>query len=300
MALIDGGKLGLDDLVADHLPWFTPKSPDGSVAKITVRHLITHTSGLGYEYPTDPMICRGLQDTNFTLEENFTRVARQPLSFAPGTGWQYGVNIDVLGAVVAKIDGGTLGDALARYVTGPLGMVDTGFVVTDVTRLAIPYGDAQPEPLRMGDPHTVTSKYDGSQTVFSPGRAFNPRAFHSGGAGAVSTASDLLRFFEALRKGGAPILNQETVDAAMRNQIGDLPRDEKDAGQRFGFLGAVIADPAAANSPHPVGTIRWGGVYGHEWFIDRTNALTVVSMTNTPVEGCAGKFRDDVSKAVYG
>lgn len=299
LAMIERGELSLDDSVSEHLPYFTPKTADGQAAPIAIRHLLTHTAGLGYDYDADPSICTGLEDTEFDFEANFSRVARLPLSFAPGTGWQYSVAIDVLGAVIAKVTGGTLEAAVTKFVTGPLGMVDTGFHVTDIDRLAVPYGDAKPEPLRMGDPHTVTEP-DGSKTTFSPSRIFSQTAFQSGGAGAVGTAPDFMKFLEALRTGGGPILKPETVEMAVRNQIGDLPRREGDEGQRFGFLSAIVVDPKEANSPAAAGTFRWGGIYGHDWFVDPANGLSVAIFSNTAVEGCVGQYPKDIRDAVYG
>jgi CubicO group peptidase (beta-lactamase class C family) len=65
-------------------------------------------------------------------------------------------------------------------------------------------------------------------------------------------------------------------------------------------MSAVLADPAAAQSPQSVGTLEWGGIYGHNWFMDRAAGLSVVSFTNTAVEGCLGKFPKEVRQAVYG
>jgi CubicO group peptidase (beta-lactamase class C family) len=299
LAMIERKLLGLENSVADHLPYFRPKLSDGSEPKITIRHLLTHTSGLGYDYPADPMISTGLKDTDFDFEETLTRVARLPLSFAPGAGWQYGINTDVLGAVIARIHGSTLGDAVEHYVTGPLEMRDTGFLVRDKARLAVPYGDATPEPMRMGDLHTVIDA-NGGATVFSPNRIFNPKAYQSGGAGMAGSAGNFLTFLEALRNRGTPILKPDTMAQAIRNQIGDLPREEKDAGQRFGLLGAVLVDPDAAQSPQAAGTFRWGGVYGHSWFVDMASGLSAVSMTNTAVEGCNGNYPKEVRDAIYG
>lgn len=298
LAMVERDLIGLDNAVSDHLEWFRPRLLDGRAPKITIRQLLTHTSGLRYDWE-DPDITGGLQATDLSLEENFTRYAeRVPLLFEPGTGWNYGVSIDVLGAVIERIHGGKLGDAVAQYVTGPLGMKDTGFAVTDRNRLAVPYADGPPGLRRMGDPDTLI-KPDGEQTVFSPGRIFNPRAFQSGGAGAVGTADDLLKFFEAIRNRGTPILNPDTVAQAIQNQIGDLPRRPHDTGQRFGFLGAVIADPEAAGRPQAPGSIRWGGVYGHEWFVDFTNGITAISLTNTPYEGCNGSYPQEIARAIY-
>jgi CubicO group peptidase (beta-lactamase class C family) len=299
LAQVERDLLGLDHAVSDYLPWFRPKLPDGTEPTIRISHLLTHTAGLGYTYPADPTITTGLANTDLTLEENLRRIAAQPLLFAPGTAWNYSVAIDVLGAVVAGIHGGTLGDALAHYVTEPLGMVDTGFTVTDRSRLAVPYHDAEPRPARMDDPYRLTYP-DGVVKTFSPGRIFNPKAYQSGGSGAAGTAGDFFIFLEALRLGGSPILLPETVAQAVQNQIGDLPRGPNDAGQRFGFFGAVLVDPKAARSPQGVGTISWGGVYGHNWFVDPDAGLTVVSFTNTAVEGCDGPYRNDIRNAIYG
>jgi CubicO group peptidase (beta-lactamase class C family) len=299
LAMVERGLLSLEDKVADHLPYFTPKTKNGAPAAITIRHLLTHTSGLAYDFSADPSISTGLQATNFDFEQNFSRVAKLPLSFAPGERWEYSVAIDVLGAVIAKATGQTLEDAVAKYVTGPLGMNDTAFHVVDVNRLATPYGDAKPEPVRMGDPHVVPDP-DGRKVTFSPGRIFNAKAFQSGGGGAVGTAPDVLTFLETIRQGGGPILKPETVDRAFANQIGDVAMRPHDAGKRFGFFGAVLVDPAQAQSPCAPGSVEWGGVYGHSWYVDRQSRTTIVIFTNTALEGCIGVYPKDIRNAVYG
>lgn len=297
LAMIDAGLLGLDDAVSTHLPYFRPKLADGREPDITIRHLLTHTAGLSYSYPSDPSISCGLDNTDMSFEETFSRVAALPLAYEPGTAWDYAISIDVLGAVLAKVHGGSLGDAVATYVTNVVGMDDTAFAVSDMSRLATPYGDAVPVPLRMGEPHTVIDA-EGDTVTFSPQRIFNAKAYQSGGAGMAGTAKDFMKLLEALRKGGTPVLKPETLAAATRNQIGDLYRER--AGQRFGFLGAVVADPVAAETPQSAGTYNWGGIYGHSWFVDPVEGLTVVSFTNTGVEGCTGQFPNHVRDAVYG
>ena len=299
LAMIERGLLSLDDNVARYLPYFTPKTPDGAQPAIAIRRLLSHTSGLGYDYSADPTITTGLQATDFDFEQNFSRVAKLPLSFAPGERWQYSIAVDVLGAVIANIIGGTLESAVKRYVTDPLGMTDTAFHVVDVKRLATPYGDSEPAPARMGDPHVVTDA-EGNKIRFSPGRIFNPKAFQSGGAGAVGSAPDFLKFLEALRTGGGAILKPETVDMALANQIGAAPMRAGDAGRRFGFLGAIAVDPDQAKTPASPGALDWGGIYGHSWYLDRANKLSIVIFTNTAIEGCDGRFPKDVRDAVYG
>lgn len=300
LAMIERGLFGLDDAVTDHLPWFTPKLADGTQPRITIRHLLTHTSGMSYAFRDVPGLTDGLQQTDMTLEEQFTLYARQkPLDFAPGTAWLYSMGVDVVGAVIEKASGGRLHDAMQTYVTRPLGMADTGFHVTDAARLAVPYADGGAAGAhRMADPETVPWPDGGGIETFSPGRIFNEKAWQSGGIGAVGTAVDVSRFLEAIRTGGGPILRPETVKAAVSNQVGDIPRGV--AGQRFGFLGGVWDDPAASGSPFSKGTVSWGGLYGHSWFVDPTERLTVVAFTNTAVEGCLGVYPGAVARAVYG
>lgn len=298
LAMIDKDLLSLEDEVSTYVPQFTPRIADGTPARVTIRHLLTHTAGLTYDYPRE-VATTGLADTEMSLEDTVAGYATVALAFEPGTEWRYSVAIDVLGAVVAAKEGTSLAEVVARYVTGPLGMVETRFDVTDRDRLATPYGDGKPEPVRMGEVHTVADP-DGGSFTFSPGRIFNPKSFQSGGAGMAGTASDFMKLLEALRLGGGPLMSSEIVAQATQNQIGDLPRDPKDAGQRFGFIGAIIADPVAASSPHAAGTFAWGGVYGHTWFVDPVNKLSVVSLSNTAVEGCKGAYRNQIRDAVYG
>ena len=296
LAMVDKGLLSLDDEVSIHLPYFTPKAPDGSPARITIHHLLTHTSGLAYAYPDDPSISGGLGPTDNDFETNFSRVARQPLLFAPGTGWTYSMAIDVLGAALAAISGGTLEDAVRTHVTGPLGMSETGFFVADRARLAKPYADGTP-PLPMGEPHLVYNEA-GAATHFSPARIFSDKAFQSGGAGMAGTPGDIARFLETLRIGGGTIIKPETIALAFSNRIDTIARADA-PGQRFGYFGAVVDDPAAANSPSAPGTVNWGGVYGHSWLVDPANRLTIVSMSNTALEGCTGQYPKDLIRAVY-
>jgi len=294
LRLVDLGLIGLNDRVTRYLPWFTPANPDGSAADIRIRHLLSHTSGLTYDNVPDDA-SGGLSGPINSLTETLQNIARVPLAFAPGTGWDYGTSLDVLGAVLAAINGSSVEDAVARYVTGPLGMADTHFHVTDPTRLATPYGDGTP-PVRMDDPHVLGDQY--GSTTFSPGRIFNPAAPQSGGAGMAGTADDVLTMLEVYN-GRPGLLEPGTVTMALANQIGDLPRRPKDAGKRFGFLGAVLQDPQAADNPCPAGTVDWGGAWGHNWVVDPVNRITIVVCTNTTFEGCNGRFRDDILRAVY-
>lgn len=304
LTLTDRGILNLDTPITEWLPDFRPKLADGTTPDITLRHLLSHTSGLRYaeDRPDDEYrlagISGGTDIPGRTMADNLARIASVPLSFAPGTAWRYGVSIDVAGAVVAAATGRPLSEAVAAHVTGPLGMTDTGFAPPDRSRLATPYGEGVP-PDRMTDPYEAKGDL-GRGTVFSPSRCFDPASFQSGGAGMTGTAGDVMRLLEAFRRGGDPILSPAVLAEATRNQIGTLARDPKDAGWRFGLLSAILRDPAAAGVPFAPGTLEWGGIYGHGWIVDRQNGVTVVSCTNTAIEGCLGAFPKDVRRAVYG
>jgi len=131
------------------LPWFTPALPDGRRPDISLRQLMTHTSGLSYPF-FEPEgnayqalgIELGLEHSKRTLEENLRRLAEAPLFYEPGREWRYSLSIDVLGGVIEKASGLSLPAAVERYVTGPLGMRDTVFGVADAGRLV-------EEPLRV-------------------------------------------------------------------------------------------------------------------------------------------------------
>ncbi|MFS8048771.1 serine hydrolase domain-containing protein [Rhizobium sp. BR 314] len=302
LALIDKGRLALGDLARDYLPYFRPRQPDGKIADITIQHLLTHTAGLSYgadpkSTPTERMFNSGLADTDLDFEENFSRLSTFPLLAAPGTLWSYSIAIDVLGAVVAQIEACSLDEAVRRHVTEPLGLSDTGFSVSDPERLATPYADASPAAIRMGDRHLVPDN-DGNLLTFAPSRLFNPKAFQSGGAGMVGTAPDFIAFLETVRLGGAPILKAATARAALLNQIGDILRPSE-PGQGFSFLGAVIQDPVLADVPMSKGSITWGGVYGHNWFVDPMEGISAAIMSNTAVEGCLGTYPRDIARAIY-
>lgn len=332
LSQIDKGLLGLDDLVADHLPWFRPKTPSGEFAAITVRHLLTHTSGLTYDaalqrLPRDQAISMGLLDTDLTLEENFSRYNAVPLAFAPGERWAYSVAIDVLGAVVAKVHGagseqegkdvpashpatsetkslkhhfesiegrGVLEAAVIEHVCQPLRMKDARFHVTDMSRLAVPYRDGEQRAERMEDLWQAKAPW-GEGPIFSPARIFNPRAFQSGGGGMVGTALDVVTLLETIRTGGGSIMSPELAHAALTNQIGDVPMLP---GKRFSFIGAVITSSSDAETALPPGAVQWGGVYGNTWFIVPEAGLTVVSMSNTALEGCDGAYVERLRAAV--
>lgn len=295
LKMMEAGLLQLDDPVSKYLPYFTPASPDGVVRPITLRQLLSHSSGLAYE-TTPADVAPGMSGPYISLEENLRRLAKAPLNFAPGTGWAYGTGIDVVGGVIAAINGSTLETAVKKYAAGPLGMVDWGFTPTDRDRVTANYANGELPKPSIAPPVRITM--DNTQgTGWEVDRIFRADAPQSGGGGSCGTADDVMKMLEVYN--GGSFLKPETVEEAFTNQIGTLPRREGDAGKRFTVLGAMIDDPKAANSPCPVGTLDWGGAWGHNWIIDRTNKLSIAVLTNVAPEGCNGPFREDIRDAVY-
>ena len=179
------------------------------------------------------------------MEEEVLRISSVPLSYTPGAAWGYSVGIDVLGAVLERAADASLPELIKQRITDPLSLSDTAFVITEQSRLAVAYADGHP-PVRMGDAQTVAFGA-GAGISFSPGRIFDSRAFPSGGAGMAGTADDFLKFLEAIRRGGAPILHPHSARAMMHNQIGDLRINVEPApAWGFGFGGAVLMDPGLA------------------------------------------------------
>jgi CubicO group peptidase (beta-lactamase class C family) len=304
LALVDRKKLSLDDPVTKWLPDFRPKLADGTAATITVRQLLTHTAGLSYKFMEKPdgpyhkaQISDGFDDVKVDLAEEMRRLASVPLLNAPGSQWRYSLSIDVLGAVIERAAGQPLGTAVADLVTKPLGMTGTSFWIdrAQADRLATPYFNAQSGTARMADPQKIRFAMDA--LVYSPSRAFDSKVYPSGGGGMIGTAPDALRLLEAMRKGGAPVLEKSTADTMFRNQIAGTPGQQPGTG--FGFGGALVVDPAAAKTPQSAGTLYWGGIYGHSWFVDPARKITVVALTNTALEGMSGKFPGALRTAVY-
>ncbi len=303
MALVEKGLISLADPVTRFLPDFQPKLPGGETPLITVRHLMTHTAGLMYRFfepgdgpYTQANVSDGMDQPGLSMDENLRRIASVPLAYPPGAAWVYSVGMDVLGALLASAAGKPLPDLVRELITGPLGMVDSGFVVKERDRLAAAYGDGSPEPVRMGERHQVA--FGPGAISFAPDRMFDPGSFPSAGAGMSGTAGDFMRFLEAMRTGGAPVLAKASVDLLSTNAIGDIPIMLP--GRGFGLGWAVLKDPAVAATPQTQGTWTWGGVYGNAWFVDPAQALSVVIITNTAIAGMTGAFPDAIRGAVYG
>jgi CubicO group peptidase (beta-lactamase class C family) len=294
LRMIELGLLSLDDPVTKYLPFFTMKAADGSVPTITIRHLLTHTSGIAYDKIPDNVTRGGDPKPLFPLEENLRRLARGELAFKPGENWAYGMSIDVLGGVLGAIHGDVsdVESVTRKYVLDPLGMNDTRFGVTDPSRLAVPYGDGDP-PFRMADPQLMIDS-DGGSRLMSPNRIFQREAAQCAGSGMAGTAGDFMKLLDAILVND--FLKPDTRKAAFSNQIGSYLTGRR-AGEQFGFLSAVITDARAAGWPRD-GMLRWGGIWGNTWMLDPATGTALIGYTNTMWEGDTG-FRDQLKEAVF-
>lgn len=302
LRLIEQDEMSLDDPVHEWLPDFHPVGPDGEPATILIRHLLTHTSGLRYEDTRHNGVSTGLDAPGRDGRENLARLAAIPLAFRPGSSWAYGMSIDVLGAVVQKVTRGTLEEAVRAQVLEPLGLPDDAFVFSlpQGTPVAVPYVNDDPRPHRMDGEETVGAVDGEGGTTYDPSRIFDPTSFQAGGAGAASTAPVIHAVLEAMRAdaadGGGRLLSREMAVRQFATQTGDLMTEP---GSGFSYTGAVVFDPGRTKLPFSPGTLRWGGVYGHTWFIDPVAGLTVTIVTNTIFEGVNGKVTVDIRDALY-
>ncbi|MFC7620429.1 serine hydrolase domain-containing protein [Microlunatus sp. GCM10028923] len=299
MALVERGVLDLTSPITRWLPDFRPALADGTRPELTVDQLLLHTSGLRYGFgdPTGDYPAAGISDgldrTTLTLADNLARIARVPLLFEPGTEWAYSVGYDVLGAVIESATGRPLPDVVAELITGPLGL-SARFAVESGERLATPYADGVPEPVRLLEANPVPFG-DLGVLRMSPERILDAGQFPAGGAGMAGPAGDLLSFLEAIRTGGGPILAAETVAGMLPSRIAREVAPGVTGG--FGRGWSVIIDPAAEGSPLSAGSISWGGVFGHSWAVDLERGITIVSCTNTALEGMWGRFPAEVFAA---
>jgi CubicO group peptidase (beta-lactamase class C family) len=302
LALAERQVISLDDPIAKFIPTFTPRLADGETANITIHHLLTHTAGLSYRLSerAEGMyhlanVSDGLDQPGLSIEENLKRIGSVPLSFEPGAAWAYSVATDVLGEVLSRAAGVPLPSLVEKLIANPLGLSACGFTVADRGRVATAYADSTSEPSRMEAYHVVPF-WEGTIS-FAPDRMFVPGSYPSGGAGMSGTARDFLRFLEAVRNGGAPILTDHSATLLASVATGNLQSFAPGWGWSLGW--AILRDPTLTATPQSPGTWLWGGVYGSSWFVDPALKLSVVVMTNTATAGMLGSFPDAIRDAVY-
>jgi CubicO group peptidase (beta-lactamase class C family) len=305
-ALISQGVLELDSRVSRYLAAFGESNldlKDKRAQMITTRHLLNHQAGLTYvfnEKPGGPYHAAGVSDgcdsrPGLSLEENLFRIAKAPLLYSPGAGYSYSVASDALGAVVASAYGKSFPEAMEDLVLKPLGIEDTGFIAKNPEKLSAHYRShlsgikrmVEPEKFNLGRGRTLT---------LSPQRATDPSAFPSGGCGLVGSAPSLMALLEAIRLDGGGLVDPKVMEIFYQDAISP---HKSSPGEGFGASWAVALTPSVAKLPVSQGTIHWGGVYGHNWYVDRKNALSIALLTNTALGGLSGPVKKKVLNAVY-
>lgn len=292
MMLVEEGKLRLDDPVSKFIPEF--KQTTVGVAswlswqlreapawrEITIRDLLTHTSGLTYRlWNIQPWatlyhkagVSDGLLHPPGTCDDNVRRLARQPLLFQPGVLWSYGLSSDVLGVVVEAASGQDLATFMRERIFEPLRMHDTFFFVPPAKqdRLAALYSlglDGKLE--RIGDGLLSVGEMEFSATY--PCEADGK--YFSGGAGLVSTAPDYARFLQMLLNGGelegAHLLQADTIAQMTKNQIGYLRMYIHEFGDRYGYGFGVRTENGPHDDPASIGSYAWGGGFHTYFWVD--------------------------------
>ena len=253
---------------------------------ITIRHLLTHTSGISYGFFSHPVIAQcyldndisdGFRITDGTIGEMTKRLAKCPLLFQPGTGWQYGLNFDVLGHLVEVISGMPFDQFLQKNVFDPLQMDDTSFFVSEnkLNRLAALYSPMPNGTLQRVD-HQVAMRgfaSDIPSMVFDGDYSYKgPKTYFSGGAGLHSTAADYMRFCQMMLNGGeldgARILSPITVEYMTQNHIGEFNVDIAPPGVKYGLGFSVVVDKVKSAKVTPERTYAWMGAYNTAFYID--------------------------------
>jgi len=287
MMLYEHGKLRLTAPVSEYLPEFADLSvydeADGAgVAPrrpMTVRDLLTHTSGLSYGW-SDAPVDKAYQQadvTGGTLEDMARRLGEIPLMHHPGAEWEYSLSTDVLGYLVQVVSGAPFDGYLSRELFEPLGMVDTHFhaPADKLDRFAANYGpDEESGALTVIDDPTT-------------GRFTKAPALPSGGGGLVSTAADYLRFCQMMLNGGeldgVRLLGRKTVQHVSRDH---LPPDlcvrfgeDREPSRGFGLGFSVLRNAAAGGEIGSDGTYAWGGAASTVFWIDPREDLVAILLT---------------------
>ncbi|MFS8608622.1 MAG: beta-lactamase family protein [Gammaproteobacteria bacterium] len=288
MMLQEEGALLIGDPVGDYLPEFrqttvaVPRDSGGydivpSRRPITIRDLLTHTSGFGYGMggpAADRWAAAGIQgwyfaDRDEPIGVTVERMASLPADAQPGERWIYGYNTDILGALVERASGQPLDVFLTERIFEPLGMHDTHFYVPREkrNRLATVYSAGE---------NGLTPAV-GTGAIGPGAYVDGPRKSFSGGAGLVSTATDYARFLQMLLNGGEldgeRILSRKSVELMTVNHLGDIPFRP---GEGFGLGFYIVEDVGARGVPGSVGEFGWGGAYHSTYWVDPAEELVVV------------------------
>ncbi len=272
-------RVAADPAAADGVPIRTvpPRSP------ITIQDLMRHTAGMAYGWEGKTPLYKLWPSSaadfarEFEPAEFLARLEALPLIDHPASVWVYSIANDVLGLLVEQVAKKSLAGLLDERLFRPLGMVDSGFVVPPekVRR----YARALARDPETGQPLTVTD-------------STKPHRWACGGACAVSTAADYLRFAQMLldrgRLGGARVLGRKSVELMTSDHLGgEIPMlaartDPTRRGSGYGLTVSVRVQPGVSPFLGSVGEFGWGGAYGTQFWVDPREQLVVVLMAHTP------------------
>jgi CubicO group peptidase (beta-lactamase class C family) len=324
MQLYEQGKLGLDDAVQDYVPAFkktqvldTFNEKDSSYttvpmkSPITLRQLLTHTSGIAYGdfypgkikavYQKNHMLGVGLSHPSWTTEEFINRLAEVPLAFQPGDHFMYGLNMDVLGRVIEVVSGEKLSDYFRKNIFEPLGMKDTYFYLPKEkqNRLVPIYGYDANNNFKIIEKAELAGNPDYPKN--------NDIGHYAGGGGLSSTAMDYAIFIQSLlNKGnynGKRIIGRKTMEMMTSDQMINLNQQGKGYSSRPGetfCLGfSLLTDQGKGISSKSPGTYEWGGYFTTKFFIDPKEDLIFVGMMQI-YNFQYGEFYDRITAILYG
>lgn len=317
LMLMEEGKLRLTDPVSRFIPEFKsmkvamakplPPVPQGVSRQpprepeiytvpvdreITIRDLLTHTSGLesgGWGTPEASRIAP--RKTNDTLARYIPKLGGVPLDFQPGTQWRYSAlaGIETLGRIVEIVSGMTFDQFLKTRIFDPLGMADTAFYPAEdrLPRVVTLYRGVEKRLERIETPAWLDTK-----TLFS------------GGGGLWSTAEDYMRFAQMLVNGGelsgTRLLSPRTVDLMASNHVRDLysGASQRTEGVGFGLTVEVVLDSVSSGRRVSNGSFGWDGAFGTHFWVDRKEQLVGLLMIQEPVGALSRDFENAVMQAI--
>ncbi|WP_207427780.1 serine hydrolase [Pedobacter sp. SYSU D00535] len=314
MILFEEGKLLLDDPVSKFIPSFSKPQvldkfnpADSSYTtvpakrEVTVRDLLTHTSGIDYAVigsATGKAIYAkagipvGFERGGYSLQEAMDRLGRLPLAHQPGERFTYGLNTDVLGRIVEVASGTTLDKFFSERIFKPIGMNDTYFFLP-------PSKHARLVPIHTFDKENRLVKYERNGVITADYPLSNGTYF-SGGAGLSSTIADYAAFLQMLLNGGTyngkRILARRTVDLMTMNQIGDLSL----RGNKFGLGFEITTAQGEAKLGVSEGSFAWGGYFGTTYWVDpKEKVVALIYTQQSPLRtDIQDKFRALVYQAI--
>jgi len=296
MMLYEEGKFLLDDSVSKYIPAFAnekvlDKFNDNDSTfttvpakrPVTIRDLLTHTSGLGYAqigsreanaiYAKNNLTA-GLYVQNDNLSDAMKRLGALPLMHQPGEKWTYGLNMDVLGYLVEVWSGMSLDNFFRRRIFEPLGMKDTYYNLPKekTNRLVYLYNEDS-----VG--HLI--KQSGKVFGLDVNYPLRKKTYFSGGSGLSSTVYDYAVFLQMLLNGGEyngkRLLSRNTVRMMTMNQIGNI-----DFGNnKFGLGFAIVTEKGSADFPSQAGTLSWGGAFSTSYWADPKEKMIVIFYRQT-------------------